>query len=239
MKNGQVPYAQMPHLTSHQVIYVSPSGDDSNPGTQQAPFKTIQAAVDSLPKDLGKHTATIQVAEGEYPEDVVISGLYGGTIGSGVYLRGSSSLDESRHINTLQIIGNAALIDVSGFYITGNRSGFSVGVDTSDAYLRITKVKKVAEEAEAGVFIGGWGSATASLNGVQIEGYSYGLVAAHGAVTNVNAGAITNCAVGIQSGYSGSQTNAIIFLNPGITFSGNSVDTAKLHSSQIFMEELA
>ena len=237
---GQVPYAQTPHLTSDVTIYVDVStGDDSNPGTEQAPFKTIQAALNSLPKDLGKYSATIQVAEGEYLEDVVISGFYGGTISFGIYLKGSSSLDETRHINTLQIIGNASLIQSSGFYITGKKSGFSVGVDASDSYLFLAKVKNVAEDATAGVLIGGWGAATSSLNGVQIEGYQYGLVAAHGSLADVNAGSITNCSVGVQSGYLGSQTNAIIFLNPGITFSGNSVDTAKLHSSQIFTEELA
>ena len=79
---GQVPYAQTPHLTSNVTLYVNAfTGSDSNPGTQQAPFKTIQAAVDALPKDLGESRATINIAAGTYEEDVLIQGFYrGGSI---------------------------------------------------------------------------------------------------------------------------------------------------------------
>ena len=52
--DGQVPYEQIPHLANNVTLYVdAATGDDANDGSQEMPFKTIQAAVDSLPKDLG------------------------------------------------------------------------------------------------------------------------------------------------------------------------------------------
>ena len=58
--DGQMPYAQAPHLIKNTVLYVDAAlGKDANPGTQDKPFKTIQAAVDSLPRDLGGHSIII------------------------------------------------------------------------------------------------------------------------------------------------------------------------------------
>ena len=47
-------------LTSAVKYYVSSSGSDSNAGTQDAPFKTINHALEILPKDLRGCKATIQ-----------------------------------------------------------------------------------------------------------------------------------------------------------------------------------
>lgn len=80
--SGQLPYAQTPHLTSDVNLYVDPSsGNDSNPGTQQAPFKTIQAAIDSLPKNLNGFNAKINLASGDYQgQNVSILSFYGGSL---------------------------------------------------------------------------------------------------------------------------------------------------------------
>lgn len=51
--------------TEPKVLYVASTGQDSNPGTQDAPFKTIQAAIDSLPEII-RHTVTISVGVGNF-----------------------------------------------------------------------------------------------------------------------------------------------------------------------------
>lgn len=68
----------MPHLTGYQTIYVNDTtGDDSNPNTQDEPFVTIQAAVESLQKDLGMFIADIEVVTGTYDELAIIRGFSG------------------------------------------------------------------------------------------------------------------------------------------------------------------
>lgn len=77
--NGQIPYSQTPHLTGNLTVYVDgTNGSDENSGAYGSPFKTIQAAVDSIPKNLGKYIATIRVADGNYEENIIISGFFGG-----------------------------------------------------------------------------------------------------------------------------------------------------------------
>lgn len=66
-------------LEADVAYYVATTGSDlTGDGTQAKPYKTIQRAVDILPKDLNGYTATIQVAAGTYGEDVKISSLHGG-----------------------------------------------------------------------------------------------------------------------------------------------------------------
>lgn len=72
-------------LTGNATVYVSTSGSDvTGTGEAAAPYATVQKAIDELPKCLGGFTATIDVAEGEYEEAVVINGFYGGTLKLGV-----------------------------------------------------------------------------------------------------------------------------------------------------------
>lgn len=60
-------------------LYVSTMGSDiTGKGTSENPFKTIQHAIDILPKDLNGRIADIQVANGTYLESIVISGYYNG-----------------------------------------------------------------------------------------------------------------------------------------------------------------
>lgn len=63
------------------IIYVSPSGSDAaGDGTQEAPFATIQHAIDAAPKNLMNREITINVASGTYSENVEVAGFYGGTL---------------------------------------------------------------------------------------------------------------------------------------------------------------
>ncbi len=83
----------VPRATAENVYYVSPDGDDGNPGTFDQPWRTIQHAVDSVgPGD------TIWVRSGIYNERVVIqtSGLPGLPITLIGYPGETAVLDGSR-----------------------------------------------------------------------------------------------------------------------------------------------
>ncbi len=103
-------------LTRDVTVYVSLSGDDaSGDGSSAAPFASIQAAVDALPKCLGGYTATINITTGTYNERVVVNGFYGGNLiigepGRTVVVRGFS-VDNSSTV-TLNIFN---LTWASGF----------------------------------------------------------------------------------------------------------------------------
>ena len=65
----------------NETIYVSPSGNDaSGNGSESYPFKSIQKAINSIPKDLGNREITVNIASGTYAEKVEVSGFYGGTL---------------------------------------------------------------------------------------------------------------------------------------------------------------
>ena len=56
-----------PVLKAGKTIYVSTTGmDDTGDGSESSPYATIQKAIDSLPKNLGGNTVTINVASGTY-----------------------------------------------------------------------------------------------------------------------------------------------------------------------------
>ena len=64
--------------TSAITYYISPNGSDDNDGlTSSSPFKTLQYALNKLPKRLD-HEVTINVAAGTYTESTVhVSGFFG------------------------------------------------------------------------------------------------------------------------------------------------------------------
>lgn len=81
-------------LTSDVTVYVSTTGSDADgDGSSAAPFATIQAAVNALPKCLGGHVASIDISAGTYNERVRIDGFNGGRLiigeaGRSVVIRG-------------------------------------------------------------------------------------------------------------------------------------------------------
>lgn len=88
-------------LTAGVTVYVATTGNDSTgDGTSAAPFKTIQKAINELPKDLGGYHAIIDIANGTYNERVTVDGFSNGrlTIGADdrtVTVRGVSVMSSS------------------------------------------------------------------------------------------------------------------------------------------------
>lgn len=73
-------------LTEDALIYVTMNGNDfEGNGSVDAPYKTIQRAIDSLPKHLGGHRAEITVGFGVYPERLKVEGFSAGRLAIGRY----------------------------------------------------------------------------------------------------------------------------------------------------------
>ena len=61
-------------LAHAQTYYVSPSGEDSNPGTAAAPFRTISRALDVIGTIPGAGAGqTVEVAAGTYNEGIIFN----------------------------------------------------------------------------------------------------------------------------------------------------------------------
>lgn len=73
-------------LAENVTVWVALSGNDvDGDGSADAPFRTIQAAVDALPKNLDGHTAEIVVDFGVYNERVTVNGFRSGRLIIGRY----------------------------------------------------------------------------------------------------------------------------------------------------------
>lgn len=98
-------------LTGDITLYVSTTGSDTTgDGTSGDPFKTIQHAIDILPKDLGGHEATINVSGGTYDEDLLISGF--GTSGILWILLSGDITIRSLTVNGTYVILNSTTLHV-------------------------------------------------------------------------------------------------------------------------------
>lgn len=67
-------------LAEDAIVYVSTTGSDDGDGSVDAPFKTIQKAVDAIPKHLGGHTATVAIDWGAYTERVTVKDFSNGRL---------------------------------------------------------------------------------------------------------------------------------------------------------------
>lgn len=105
-------------LKNNTTLYVSPTGSDiTGNGAQANPFKTIQFALNSLPRDLGAYTATIDIADGSYGERVTVTSFYNGRI----YIRSSKPNEVSSVCNVIDITvvnNSTTLIEIRGINFT-------------------------------------------------------------------------------------------------------------------------
>lgn len=90
-------------LTKDVTLYVTNTGNDaSGDGSVDSPFRTIQAAINTVPKNMGGHTVTIDIEAGTYEERLIINGFSGGRLVIGVY--GRSTLVRGIDIDNSSVI---------------------------------------------------------------------------------------------------------------------------------------
>lgn len=220
---GEVPLAQLPQLHNNVTLYVnSTTGNDENPGTQQAPFATIQAAVDSLPKNLSVYRVDIHIADGTYDEDVLVFGFYG-TGAKLEYFRfceisfvGSSGVT----VRSIKFVNNLIpCILVTGINVSGG-----------------TSIKQGGIEAGTGIVVQGCNhvdldncNITNCVNGLQVGSYD----TTGGTTVFAEGCAISNC-----SNY------AIIAIGTNIVFllemagSGNFIGLSASYGGHIISQSL-
>ena len=101
--------------TKDLTFYVSTTGNDTNDGlTALTPFKTIEKALSLIPTVVD-HTVTINLADGVYAENVVITGRAG--VGS-INLIGNTTAPDNTTILTFTAINCFCSIKVFGIKIT-------------------------------------------------------------------------------------------------------------------------
>lgn len=97
-------------VEGNQTIYVSTIGNDaSGDGSQNNPFKTIQHAINSVPKNIGNREITIDIMSGTYSEDVEISGFSGAPLRFNV---GAITVN-SLHVYDSCVIFNGSTITIA------------------------------------------------------------------------------------------------------------------------------
>lgn len=163
--------------TQNLTFYVNAiNGSDSNDGkTNDNAFKTIQKAINMLPKFVD-HTVTINVAEGVYDDNVDIRGF----VGRGrIILNGSTVLTTERTITKLTINNVTLRITVSGFALTQD-----VNISYAANYVEVARLKLLSNTSVQGIFI--WGSPLVSVENCEITERTNAITVNHGKVYSSN-----------------------------------------------------
>lgn len=233
-----MPYSQTPHMTTDRTIYVAPDGKNNNPGTEEAPFKTIQAAINSLPRDLDHYRVKIIVAEGDYDEYVRICGFSGGLY-YGITIEGDTSSvpgSETRTVKNILISNCSSAVQILGICVIGQLYNEAISIISAHVNLEYVTVKNQFANSYYGIVVGRFFGATTTLNRCVIDGFTFGISIYSASVASALATNIKNCTVGIGVGNRDDGT-AGIFIEGTIknTFENNTTDIVKNGASQAFL----
>lgn len=117
-----------PALQNHTTVYVATNGDDTTgEGTSAQPYKTISKAISVIPKVLNGYTATINIAPGNYAEDVAVS-----RYGVGILLFETSG---TVNINSISIQEAYNVRFTTGTFVFGNGNAQAIHIVGSNVYV--------------------------------------------------------------------------------------------------------
>lgn len=115
-------------LTHDITYYVSTTGNDANDGlTEATAFRTIQHAIDIIPKNMNGYDARINVATGDYDENISINKYSSGKI----RLYGDSTTKAT--INGISVADCSGQIYFRYFIVKANERQSGISVDRSIA----------------------------------------------------------------------------------------------------------
>lgn len=225
--------------TSGINLYVSPNGNDSTgDGTETKPFRQIQKAIDSLPKNLGGQTAHVYIAGGEYTS-VSVEGFYGGNQSGGPNLRINSAGADGVIINGyIRIRGCDAQVSFGKATVRGSTVGYDV-IAYGCKYVSIVGLNCTDANNNKGIVIDA--CSYAMVNGCTLSNKNIALEA-YGSMVMAHTLKGTNNVTAIKSGNSDSGLAALVCVayctitattlytkaNGGLIFeNGNEIDAVK------------
>lgn len=195
-------------LNAFKTIYVSPSGNDNTgDGSQSKPFRQIQRAVDSLPKNIGASEIKVSVEAGEYG-GFSINGFYGAGFSNHYSI---SVVGESRESTIvtggIEVSSCMCYIKINKCTVKGATSGGNVaalhvhGIDIMDVAL-----------VGATAILGAWfDSCTwARIYYLEVSDKSRCGILDDGTLLYCGIVSGTNNAIGIQSGSNSSGTGGVV-----------------------------
>lgn len=224
--NGKAPLATTPQQTTADITYyVRTDGNDNNTGlanTAGGAFKTIQKAIESLPKTIN-HNINIYLATGSYSDNVAIKGFHGaGTITltgntSNAALSVVSSIDQYENTISVVLESITANTTTKDAFTVNRCIGFRINnccaVATSSTYNGIITYFSTGSVAfgtysNKGVGICGTNSSVLVLHGIAGTGNTIGLGVTDGAV--VTRTALTLSGAQMESVTGGTITGGVI-----------------------------
>lgn len=126
--------AKIGTLQYDTTLYVSPTGsDETGTGTSVNPLKTIQRAINIVPKDLGSFVCTINVASGTYNEDVYIRGFHNGSIN--LYSEKQNTLSTSCNVLSIMVGHCTGYVRINGFNLISTTKVPITVFSTDGAYI--------------------------------------------------------------------------------------------------------
>lgn len=114
-------------LRTDTTLYVATTGSDTTgDGTSAKPYRTIQYALNALPKDLGSLTATVIIANGTYDENLDIYGFINGKL---LIRSNTESVDNSVIIKSIHAFHCACDLWIQGVTIAETTSQNAIIAD--------------------------------------------------------------------------------------------------------------
>lgn len=169
-------------LEADVTYYVSTAGSDTmGDGTNGNPFKTVQYAINSFPKDLGGHFATIILADGVY-DTVNIVGFYNGELQ--LQSTSTTAINSNTRVSTVSIQYCVAKVSIFGIKCLDNSSAASVMVrDCRHVYLAYLSITDIS--SNRGIYA--YETQLLRVTGCDITGKAEGIR------FNNTCGHVTNC----------------------------------------------
>ncbi len=209
------------------IYYVSVNGDDSAAGTENAPFRTIGAAVAVV-----RPGEEIHVLEGTYTEDVTVSGK-AAFAGSGCTITGQNAV-----LDGSLTVADCENLRISGFTVNNTVTvESSTNLDLASLNLSDTVCLKGSSVAASQLTLSGAGieanGGSLRLNRVKISGAETALSVSGQCALILTASQIVDCATGVLAT---EDSPLHVVNNTFYDVSGYSVDVTQQNSRDIDLD---
>ncbi len=182
-------------LTVNKTLYVATTGSDiTGDGSSAKPFTTIQKAIDSVPKNLGGKSVTINISSGTY-SGFVMQGFHDGTF----TISGANSQDTAHIINSQIEVTDCDFrwCEIKGFNIivtTGNEIMLS-----HSRFIAIVNCKLISSNIN-GTGINVNGNSDVTVYYTLIQNKNIGVQGNHMSKISLVSSSINTCTYGVDLG---------------------------------------